>query len=1250
LYNAPDHAYSWTGPGQKWVNIDFTDSNIDVIEFSVDFNFKGDISQLSDYLVSYRSFSFDGTTSYLYPIFSGYNNWSVVPDGYFYAKTETYQIPFSNTNYILNWSLTDLIGNPITNNGDFYVIDIGKYYKYNLEFLHLKDQNKTNVSILEDSVYTAEHLLFNSYTFKDNTPRTITGSQLNSTSIDINDINSRRGYNFDLNSVFFSSGFFEVGGAVNPKLNTNIYNNFARIEFPIYAYYAGNSMYLISLTTNDITGNNNIYFGNNDINFFVTNNSGVPLEGVKIKYSYSSNPNYEFNLGTTDGTGSLRNQNLIFDLSLVGNSVYFIFVFDANAGYTGCLDVIEKEVQSGYSTTPGLLNYNADVISINGINQVNINTNEYNIVQLAGNPATLSSVNINTSSELINVSETNTEIQSINNLPNRLLTNQYTPIMAPIILSSTGNFSNQVVVSKLQNNIYLGNSSSGDPISQIMDTNVNIFVAKKGDINFTAISYEEGIYVDNDNLRHIELIKNVVDDLNLDYNVTGSENNSLDLKINTIIASGSPNDIDLDYINSFLETNYSGKDINSSGLIISVPFKLLASSNIGFDKEINLDFNLGFGNNYSIIQQNIYLDVYDNTNILIGELIGSNLINCNLDSCEKTIKYKLTNKLRSYNIRINSLTDINQSEIPLQINKPITGIPEDVNKVNSIDLIVSSNYDYFINNGLNYYFSQDNNLVLDFGYTIKGISKNINKTQEISINVNPENALPPELGIKDNLCIGSGGMKSNSNLFIFASCEDRTNTCQTGPAYLPKVKYCWSALDCTDVSWSGLETDKESCVSNSSEYNTNNKFYCDSSQMLLSVLTRLSKEPSINNVSQSYYLYLLADGTSKDLIFDFMHTIDDFGGMDPDFITDIKAMYESDPNNFTITRNENEQYKPGLYFVNVNYSFDDSKLDISLVKEQDLLSTELSLFYYLPIDGKLGMNDSKREGYGARINYGDNQSNIKVLAGQNYSNIDLNSFNYDSSSKIVINANNYSYTNIDSPYFKNLQLTSGTLMDLSLENTSGGLTALNVMYSLSRPVPVYSRVGCLNNSYKYVLKETNNNDVIPIWFNPLITWDYNISNSINQADDIQINSTNGYDHHEVNLSGYITIPEDLYYSVLKTMIYLPVGEDYKLNPETYKLSINGFSNSLNSKLYNINSDGNEVILKTNIGLDTTLVSIQDLFNLISSQKACIYNGSTSTTISWNVDKININENRINEIINNAATGIVADDCSTGNIT
>jgi len=1231
-----DHSYSWNEIGEKWIDIDFKDSDIDQIEFSVNFTFKGDISPIEDYKISYRALSFDNPNFYFDPQFTGANNWSIVPKGYFYAKTNKYQIPFANTDYILTWKLKDASGTELTMNGNSYPLNINTNYLYDLKFLHLKSINKFGI-VENTSQYTNNNLIYNSYIFKDRYNNIVQDPNNNDTNFKINDVNSNRGYYFDLNSVLHASSFFEIGSSVNPKIKTNIIAPFARLDIPVYAYISG-ADYLVEINTSDSSGNNYIYAGTNDVNFFVHSNMGVPLSGVGVKYSFAADPGFEYVLGETNANGALLDKNVVVPINLVGSNINFMFTFDANYGFNNSQLVINKEIKSGYFIIPGTpLNYTANVISIEGINNVMIDTSDYNVVKRTDLVPVLQTVNIRSSSGIIDVDSTDAWVTSANDLPNKQLYTENTNIFAPIVLDSNNINGSLSELAAFENDLLIGDNN-GIPIVQLLDQNVLININYFGDITTFTPVIGPGIYVDNNGDTHVELIKDEINSKDLVYNLVKSSASPLIMKINNVVASGT-SDINLEYMNEALLA-YSGTEITDTGISITIPYLLTSSSTTGKSKEVNLDFNIQVGSDLFIIHTKVtYLDVFDKDTIVIEKIIKKPIIDCKESICKSDVVYNLKNDTKSYSISLMQFTDVNDSNIPLEISTTFN-LPKFVDNTD-LNFTVISNYEFF--SIFNYYFASNNNpLKLNFAYLIDGTQINATNNLMMSIVVYKELPLPSNYGVQENICVGVGGQIDGQttppdNVFILASCDEQLD-CESGEGAVPKVLYYWGKSN-TDISWSGTE-DKMSCISDNSEYDTTKKFYCDSSQMLLSVINRVNNtncdKTNYPNCETNYYIYLMEDGVSTDLLSDFINDNKFTSGIDNTaVITYITNLFND--GKFTIFKNKTE---PGMYKVTVT-NINNVKLDINLELLKSLPASQRSIFYYLPIDGTLGYVDGDRVGYGTAVDYQEPTGNLIpfYLDTEQIYLIDSNS----NSSPINISAINYANEEINSPYFQRLQETDGKLFSLSLQGAANGLKALDLTFSPTVPVPVYSRIGCPEkNSFNYAIKDSSNN-TLPVLFSPLISWDYNVVGNEGKIDDIRMIDTTGYyKNHQINLKGYVGI-EDVNYTLLKTMIYLPIAE----NLDGYKLSTVDFTNSKNTVLYNKadNAEGEEVSLISNIARGS-IVSVEDLFTQIENGNACIYNGASSTYIKWVSEKIDASPSRINAIIEDAKK--YTDSCGQGN--
>jgi hypothetical protein len=403
-YDDIDHSQancSASPSGFKWVKIDFSDSDAEQIEFFVDFKFQNGITNLSDYIIYYKSLTETEDEEYkLSPNLS--NSWQecdMIPEGYFYSPYYNRALTFDNSDYAFLYdiydynSATNTIGQRLSLLGSKYILEIGNNYNYAQKMLYLKNSS-ANGSILATSYNTYNHLLYNAYKLKIRNQSSNTQTDINVTGINvvnytIFDIDASLATQIDHNSVFTPIDFFinySTGGSnqnsnsinqnnnsnqgniagmasatLNPQengtnydLNTdsNLATNLLNISglnpysVPVLAYYPADANVIIEIITGDATGNNDIYAGDNNISFRVRNISGSPISGVRISSTVYSPQAIIF--GTTNSNGLLSNKNLSLPLSKLGSSINFSFLFPANFGFSNNTVVISKQIKSSY--------------------------------------------------------------------------------------------------------------------------------------------------------------------------------------------------------------------------------------------------------------------------------------------------------------------------------------------------------------------------------------------------------------------------------------------------------------------------------------------------------------------------------------------------------------------------------------------------------------------------------------------------------------------------------------------------------------------------------------------------------------------------------------------------------------------------------------------------------------------------------------------------------------------------------------
>ena len=331
----PDHSQTNCAnqTGFKWAKINFSDSEADQIEFSVNFKFQNELTQLDNYVIYYRALTKSDNENYVFSptLNNSWQNCNIRPQGYFYAPTSFYQIPFTNSNYnliqnIYDWNNSQ--GSLLLKNGENYELKINHNYLSNQKFIYLSTtHNINNEDINAYSVNTLNALLYKSYSYKSQDEnQSATG--INATTYKINSLSAEFGTEFDHNSVFGVNNFFNT----NAKISTNILDiqEINPRNENVLSYYDDSNVF-IEILTNDLDNSNNIYIGDNAVSFRVRDKFGNPIPDILIKYQMSLFP--EVVLGETNENGYLLDRNISLTESRLGDNITFRFTFPVSYGF-----------------------------------------------------------------------------------------------------------------------------------------------------------------------------------------------------------------------------------------------------------------------------------------------------------------------------------------------------------------------------------------------------------------------------------------------------------------------------------------------------------------------------------------------------------------------------------------------------------------------------------------------------------------------------------------------------------------------------------------------------------------------------------------------------------------------------------------------------------------------------------------------------------------------------------------------------
>jgi len=450
-----DRQYNYSGNNYKWLEIDFRELVPDILEFSVNLEFRETpIAPIDYYLLNYRSIAtkYNQVYSYDPSLESSWDSIPYYPEGYFYAESNKYQIPFLNTDYIYQTKLKDSEGALLEGYYDGYNVSIDNDYKYDLEYLYLKDESRASY-ILQSSDYTNNNLKYLSFGYfsslGDSSQGDVLENTVNNPSLlltgftllprgfgeeedfdqniythinvdDVNytltDISAERGYSLRKYTLFKPEGFFENSAYSTPSLSTNILSNFPTVKTNVYSYYSEDFF-----TTNISTDNpsDDVMIGENNVSFEVLDNYGEGVGNVSIRYKVD---NETITLGSTDSEGYLSNQEISLPFSDVGKDITFSFVFSPEYGFAGNTINKVKTIESGYFISQENISTESYFYTLN--NSVNFldfeNQGSYNILNSSNLSLTLEDISFEGSSDVFDVSMIEDNLSQENDVPKTL--------------------------------------------------------------------------------------------------------------------------------------------------------------------------------------------------------------------------------------------------------------------------------------------------------------------------------------------------------------------------------------------------------------------------------------------------------------------------------------------------------------------------------------------------------------------------------------------------------------------------------------------------------------------------------------------------------------------------------------------------------------------------------------------------------------------------------------------------------------
>lgn len=1205
-----DYSFNNCTAGEfKWVEFDFSDVAANVIEYSVNIKFRNEITTIDNYKIFYRSINSDLETFSFSPNFSNWNEWTIRPEGYFYAPTQTQALPFDNSNYSYVVKLFDQNGEQLTKFGSDYILYIGKDYNYSLSFIQFSDNNRTG-DIITDSQNTNNNYVFTEIYFKEKTSTNpITQEIDNNVSVKISSKTTSIGYYFINNLIGKPKDFFSLTG--QPTLKTQIFksssSSLVTASTNVLSY--SESDYVPVVTSKATDGM--IYVGSNDLSISLKNKTGNYENNIAVKYKISGQT-IATDLGEI--TNDILNTEIFIPLEDAGKDIIFTFTIPGSNLPNNELTFSQKigtgieiyDLDNKPITNNNRLRYDILLTNIDGKKKATNLVKDYIIKNNINREVKLETVSVSDNDAFLE--ETiNQSLISVNNLPKDL--NQSNVISAGLFVDSNTNISD---INFSYNNIFTVKNIGDMPdITLYKDVNsyAKIKILDIVDSSKFTTNNVNGFYEDT-NGSGIELIKDVVSDISITYDLNLSFEREINYNVLDVQLVGE----DISKYISFTSP-HEKKPSRNNLLVESFDFRFILK-NINFteiiEKDANINIKIGNQTENFIYEVPIKITLYPKNKSYQLSSPGTHLpIACKEDDCNSTMVYKIKNNTKSYILKLTGIEPLNFNPLSYKVESEIE-IPMEITDENNVPITIDGNRSNLMtipnleetyNKQINFNLSINNSPIIE-SKPITIIVTNIPEDPKIELN---------NIGITSNFCMGVGGQAKENEYFILGICDtDEQEACNTGESALPKVLYNWG--DHT-INWKNL------CIDDKDEYDTN-KTHCDSVQALYSIFTLISS--SEYDTTKDYYIYLMYDGIeSEDLLQDFRDHYNKFKTHHISSTFSDKYLLLNHDNQITITKrtsNNIPTMEVGKYKIVVN-NYDSAftkDLNINLELVQNIPLNKNNLFYYIPIDGDFGIvnNKAHRIGYGSTIvgNYvysdllvtGPSENTIKLYEAQDCSTDDCSGVTNISAS----------YPN---DYLVNWQVmdvleSNGVLLDLAVEKTDSEKRNIVLNFTPSRPVQVFAKVSGLNDknfSYKLLV-----NDQIPISTEKLFKWKkFSDSNYDNAIDDYLVfGAYANYLRHELNKGDLDAVLENKY--LLESMIYLPVNVDYS----NIKLTLLDLDNNAESRLYGIDKlDGTTEL--TLVSKVSEIYSINQLLNQVIEGNACISNTISSSKVKWVPKKI-----------------------------
>ncbi len=1198
----------------KWLEIDFRELKPQIIEFSLNIKFKETpIAPIENYIINYRALSviYGSTYSYDPELPTSWNQIPFYPEGYFYAKTNKYQIPFSNSDYIYNTKIKDINNSVLPSFLDGHKIDINSTYKYDLEYIYLKSDSRTG-NILQTSSNTNNNLKYLSYGYTsslDSSPGNINNIynhiSVEDTNYSLLNIDAQRGYLLKKYTLFKPEGFFEIANYSEPRMITNILNNFPLINTKLYAYNS-DEKFLIDISPEQI------FVGSNNLSFKVLDDFGSPVNDVSIKYQIQG---VEDNilLGKTNQQGILNVQELIFNIQDMSKKVTFSFIFDASAGIPGNTIRKEKIINSGFMVPGQPLNFSTYYLKVNDRFVKGEVSKEYEIEKKNTLVPSLENISfIPNEVSYFEVEEINEYLLEENSPIPRSLSSKNTSIFTKIFLSDTlpteGNLSTKAL---------FRNELKFPSITQMLDVFSNVFAINLGQINYEVSfpSPKKGVFYNQENNNHsLELIKDLNPEIELKYLFSTSTS---DIILEEVSFSSLPSFIDSDALEASI-INFSNQPLNNLEIILNFKINENFNSYPSQEEIIIIDFKLKKDETVVSLKEIFNIKVFDKDSLVEITENTSNVLTifCSNTNCDSRKTYNLRNLANNYDVDLLSEVSLNPSQEYLFVDN-FSG-----------STLLSQE---FINKTLRYYsnyssleetvFSEETNTI--FSFNLQGLDKSFEKEKSLSYEIKKIDMDYYESDLENEFCVGVGGTYLGEDIFILGFCEEEEDVCYTGEDALPKVFFNWGE---ETESWT------TKCIGDSLD-NMSEKYACDSLQMLISIFHKIQ-----DGSQESFYIKLMNDGISKDLLKDFIDyrendSLSIYAKFNKPTNQDLFTEQAVIDDNFKISLDSGESvFRPGVYEVkvygdeDVSYKNDlnDKRIDIRLSFERSIPSSELSVFHYMPLNGRL--NNSESLGYGISISSAEGDE-ISINPSFTLENI----LKEDPITTLVLTNNNHLGA------IKQTINSQGKILDLRKIQDF-----VQLEYTPSYPIPLYANIGCpleTNFSYNLYLLDNPLDALISGFDSSFLRWDNNISYLTDQlyASSIQGNRF-VLETNNINDTNSIS-----------AMLYLPIVNDLPIDSVIFKTT--GFNNNEYTKIFSKNNlQGTKDITFSSqahvIGSDLeNLKTIKGIFEYIKDEKACIFKSPTNTYVKWVEEEVNFTEEELLEIQENYSQDFI---CNTIN--